>query len=272
MTTCGLCTPPLFTMRPRLERRRLSLQPELAAGADRGDGALSRRRTAPALEPSLEQDEEEEKKEQKYRVVVMGSARVGKTALISQFLYDTFTPRYVKTVEDLHNGEYEVHGRTLKLEILDTSGSYQFPAMRKLSIRTADGFVLVYAIDDEDSFEQVRQLREEILEEKPSGVPIVVVANKCDLASRRQVPETQGSLVELEWDHGFVQTSAKENINIVQVFKELLSQAKVRYDLSPAVEKRRQSLPAAQLSANQLKHLQSISRKHNSKRSSCIIA
>ena len=63
MTTCGLCTPPLFTMRPRLERRRLSLQPQLAAA----DGALSRRRTAPALEPSLEQEEEEEKKEQKYR-------------------------------------------------------------------------------------------------------------------------------------------------------------------------------------------------------------
>ena len=61
----------------------------------------------------------------------------------------------MKTVEDLHNGEYEVHGRTLKLEILDTSGSYQFPAMRRLSIRTADGFVLVYAIDDADSFEQV---------------------------------------------------------------------------------------------------------------------
>ena len=58
-------------------------------------------------------------------------------------------------MEDLHNGEYEVHGRTLKLEILDTSGSYQFPAMRKLSIRTADGFVLVYSIDDEESFEQV---------------------------------------------------------------------------------------------------------------------
>ena len=63
----------------------------------------------------------------------------------------------------------------------------------------------------------MRQLREEILQEKSSGVPIVVVANKCDLEEHRQVPDTQGSLVELEWDHGFVQTSAKENINIVQV-------------------------------------------------------
>ena len=64
---------------------------------------------------------------------------------------------------------------------------------------------------------QVRQLREEILQEKPAGVPIVVVANKCDLEESRQVADTHGSLVELEWEHGFVQTSAKENINIVQV-------------------------------------------------------
>ncbi|XP_037094445.1 ras-related protein Rap-1-like [Pollicipes pollicipes] len=201
----------------------------------------------------------------------MGSAMVGKTALISQFLYDKFSPRYVRTVEDLHNGEYEVHGRTLNLEILDTSGAYQFPAMRRLSIRTADGFILVYAIDDANSFEQVRQLRDEIIQEKSSGVPIVVVANKCDLEGQRVVPTSQASVVELEWEHGFVQTSAKENINIVQVFKELLSQAKVRYDLSPAVEKRRQSLPVTQLSDGQLKHLQNISRK-NAKRTSCVIS
>ena len=80
--------------------------------------------------------------------------RLGKTLKDHLYVYRV-SGRYVKTVEDLHNGEYEVHGRTLKLEILDTSGSYQFPAMRKLSIRTADGFVLVYAIDDAESFEQV---------------------------------------------------------------------------------------------------------------------
>jgi len=270
MTTCSLCGPPLpSVMRPRPERRRLSLQPQPEAG--RADLGLSRRKTAPALEPSIEADEDDEQLAQKYRVVVMGSARVGKTAVISQFLYDTFTPRYVKTVEDLHTGEYEVHGRTLNLEILDTSGSYQFPAMRRLSIRTADGFILVYAIDDPESLEQVKQLRDEIIEEKSSGVPIVVVANKGDLEEQRLVPTSQASLVELEWEHGFVQTSAKENVNIVKVFKELLSQAKVRYDLSPAVEKRRQSLPVAQLSPGQLKHLQNISRK-NAKRSSCVVS
>ena len=44
----------------------------------------------------------------KYRVVVMGAAKVGKTAIINQFLYDSFTPKYTRTIEEMHHGEYEV--------------------------------------------------------------------------------------------------------------------------------------------------------------------
>ena len=50
----------------------------------------------------------EEKFSKKYRVVVMGAAKVGKTAIINQFLYDSFSPKYTKTVEEMHHGEYEV--------------------------------------------------------------------------------------------------------------------------------------------------------------------
>ncbi|KAI5712252.1 hypothetical protein M8J75_006956 [Diaphorina citri] len=90
----------------------------------------------------------------KRRVVVMGGARVGKSSIISQFLYDRFISRYKETVEELHRGEYELpDGAQLTLDILDTSGAYQFPAMRELSISTADAFVLVYAVDDASTWD-----------------------------------------------------------------------------------------------------------------------
>jgi len=58
----------------------------------------------------------------RYRIVVMGSAAVGKTCIISRLLYERFVTEYKATVEELHSGDYELDGRPLTLDFLDTSG------------------------------------------------------------------------------------------------------------------------------------------------------
>ena len=199
-----------------------------------------------------------------YRLVVMGAAGVGKTCIVNRFLYENFIHEYTATVEELHRGEYEVNGVSLTLDILDTAGAFPFPAMRKLSIRTGDAFVLVYSIDDEDSFDEVKKIREQIIEEKGDEfVPIVIVGNKIDKevqivdsdsdtgsvssidCSVRPVGKTTAeTTATLDWETGYIEASAKDDINIVGIFQELLSQAKIQYALSSAVKKRRQSSPS----------------------------
>lgn len=121
----------------------------------------------------------------KHKIVVMGSPRTGKSSIIQQFLYNTFSPKYKRTIEEMHHGDFEVNGVHLTLEILDTSGENEFPAMRNLSISNADAFVLVYDICDASSFEDLQAIRDQILETKGSpNVPIVVVGNKLDLESK----------------------------------------------------------------------------------------
>lgn len=115
----------------------------------------------------------------------MGAAKVGKSAIINQFLYGTFTPKYKRTVEEMHHGDFNVSGIHLTLDILDTSGSYEFPAMRDLSIKSADAFVLVYDVNDVNTFHEVKTLRALILNTK-GVVPIVVVGNKLDLVENEQ--------------------------------------------------------------------------------------
>lgn len=99
---------------------------------------------------------------------------------------------------------------------------------------------------------------------------------------------TTESVVTVDWENGFVEASAKDNVNVSQIFKELLVQAKVKYNLSPALRRRRrQSLPTGPQgppgssptpptqphvpSPAQLAHLQQIRERH-SKRNSCIIS
>ncbi|CAG2056940.1 unnamed protein product [Timema podura] len=267
----------------------------------------------------------------RHKIVMMGAAKVGKSSLISQFLYGTFSPKYKRTIEEMHHGDFNVGGVSLTLDILDTSdkattltanegqvpsrtpiiqsfyhlflcsnnvkvmfaGSYEFPAMRALSISSAEAFVLVYDITDADTFEEVRTLRDQIHETKGNtAVPIVVVGNKVDLAEEgsRQVEfSTTESVVTVDWENGFVESSAKDNTNVTQVFKELLAQAKVKYNLSPALrKKRRQSMARHSISEgstaspsthsiipspSQLQHLEQIRERHSgSKRNSCTLS
>lgn len=86
----------------------------------------------------------------------------------------------------MHHIQYTESGYTATIELLDTSDYQNFPAMRDLAIRQGHAFILVCSVDMEDSFEQVKNLRHEILRIKQSQnpaarIPIVVVANKTDL-------------------------------------------------------------------------------------------
>ncbi|XP_031730518.1 rasd family member 4 [Anarrhichthys ocellatus] len=187
----------------------------------------------------------EVKEKTQVRLVFLGAAGVGKTALIQRFLQDTFEPKHRRTVEELHSKEYDIGGVKITVEILDTSGSYSFPAMRKLSIQNSDAFALVYALDDAESLEAVKSLRDEIMEIKEDkNMPIVVVGNKSDREQERQVSNKDVlSTVEQDWNNSYLETSAKDNTNVVEVFKELLQQANLPSRLSPALRRRRETFP-----------------------------
>uniref|UniRef100_T1IYA5 Dexamethasone-induced Ras-related protein 1 n=1 Tax=Strigamia maritima TaxID=126957 RepID=T1IYA5_STRMM len=79
------------------------------------------------------------------RLVILGSSKVGKSAIVSRFLSNRFEDNYTPTIEDFHRKLYRIRGEVYQLDILDTSGNHPFPAMRRLSFLTAflmdfDGF------------------------------------------------------------------------------------------------------------------------------------
>src|SRR5215469_9428932 len=97
-----------------------------------------------------------------FKVVVLGSGGVGKSALTVKFVSGSFMEKYDPTIEDFYRKEIEVDGSPSVLEILDTAGTEQFASMRDLYIRNGQGFIVVYSITSLQTFYDIKMMREQI--------------------------------------------------------------------------------------------------------------
>ena len=90
--------------------------------------------------------------------------------------------------------------------------------MRDLYMKNGQGFVLVYSITAQSTFNDLQDLREQILRVKDTDdVPMVLVGNKCDLEDERVVGKDQGVNLARQFNCAFMETSAKAKINVNDV-------------------------------------------------------
>ena len=102
--------------------------------------------------------------------------------------------------------------------------------MRRLCISTANGFVLVYSITNQDTFEEVKIILSQIKKERTNflEIPCVIVGAMTDMENWRQVEKFDA----LNWmcnegfTGGFVETSAKEGEGVIDIFTLLFRQYK----------------------------------------------
>ncbi|CAH1114995.1 unnamed protein product [Psylliodes chrysocephalus] len=167
-----------------------------------------------------------------YRVVVFGAGGVGKSSLVLRFVKGTFRESYIPTIEDTYRQVISCNKNICTLQITDTTGSHQFPAMQRLSISKGHAFILVFSVCSRQSLEELRPIFDVIRELKGpdlSQIPIMLTGNKCDeSAELREVSTSEGQAQAAEWGVSFMETSAKTNHNVKQLFQELLNLEKSR--------------------------------------------
>jgi len=111
------------------------------------------------------------------------------------------------------------------LEILDTAGTEQFTAMRDLYMKNGQGFVLVFSIIAQSTFNDLPDMREQILRVKEiPTIPMVLVGNKCDLADERIITTEQGETQAKNFGARFLEASAKTKTNVENIFITLVRQ------------------------------------------------
>ncbi|XP_070791768.1 GTP-binding protein Di-Ras2 [Pituophis catenifer annectens] len=165
-----------------------------------------------------------------YRVVVFGAGGVGKSSLVLRFVKGTFRDSYIPTIEDTYRQVISCDKSICTLQITDTTGSHQFPAMQRLSISKGHAFILVYSVTSRQSLEELKPIYEQICQIKgdTESFPIMLVGNKNDEDHNREVQTADGEAMAKKWKCAFMETSAKMNHNVKELFQELLNLEKRR--------------------------------------------
>jgi len=160
------------------------------------------------------------------KIVVLGGGGVGKSALTIRLVTDNFLEEYDPTIEDSYRKQVSIDNTVALLDILDTAGQEEFASMQDQWIREGKGFLLVYTITSQQSFDEMKTFYKSILRTKDADkVPLVIAGNKCDLRDindPNQVSTADGKALAAEWGCPFFETSAKDKINNEECFYEVV--------------------------------------------------
>ena len=125
----------------------------------------------------------------------------------------------------------------------DTAGQERFRTITSSYYRGAHGIIVVYDVTDSDSFDNVKQWLHEIDRYACEGVNKLLVGNKCDMASKKQVEYNSAKEFADSLSIPFLETSAKNATNVEQAFMTMASEIKNRMASTPAMKSNPTTLP-----------------------------
>jgi len=158
----------------------------------------------------------------KYKLVFLGDQAVGKTSIITRFMYDKFDNTYQATIGiDFLSKTMYLEDRTVRLQLWDTAGQERFRSLIPSYIRDSSVAVIVYDVTNRTSFLNTAKWLEEVRAERGNDVIIMFVGNKTDLVDKRQVSIEDGENKAKEWGVMFIETSAKAGFNIKALFRKI---------------------------------------------------
>ena len=186
-----------------------------------------------------------------YKLVVVGDGGVGKTALVIQLALNHFVETYDPTIEDSYRKQVVIDQQACIIEVLDTAGQEEYTALRDQWIRDCEAAVLVYSATSRSSFSridrfhnQIRRVKESTAAQpsigapttsgiyaswsQPAAIPVMLVANKADKEKEREVSTAEGFALARELHCMFVESSAKDCINVEKAFFDLVRELRRR--------------------------------------------
>ncbi|CAH8867077.1 unnamed protein product [Trichobilharzia szidati] len=178
------------------------------------------------------------------KLLALGDSNVGKTSLLYQYTDNIFNPRFTTTVgvdfrqKRLVRESRDSEGllgpkQRLHLQLWDTAGQERYRSLCTVFLRDAMGFLLVFDLTNENSLQNCREWMNLLCQHAYCDRPdVVLVGNKFDLTSERQVSMSAANAMARELDVPYIETSAATGYQVTAAVDRLLDLVMTRIEAS----------------------------------------
>ena len=176
-----------------------------------------------------------------YKLLLLGDSTVGKTCFLIKYTDQSFQDIHMATI----GLDYRVktmklkNNKEVKIQIWDTAGQDRFRSITKNYYKGSHGIILIYDITNRRTFENVQKWISQIREETSQNVVIYLIGNKIDMKEERKVSSEEGKKLADELGLPFMETSAKEGININEVFDDIVERVDKVFGNIPTAPKKK---------------------------------
>ena len=163
-----------------------------------------------------------------FKILLIGNSNVGKSSLFLRFVDEIWKENFVPTIGvDFKIKSIKINNKIIKLQIWDTAGQERFKSILSSYYKGANGILLLYDITNVNSFKSLSNWLIDIEKNSSKNVKKILIGNKCDLNELRKIPINKGKEFADTYNMKFIETSAKNNVNINECFnilgKELIN-------------------------------------------------
>ena len=155
------------------------------------------------------------------KYIVIGDSSVGKSNILLRYTHNQFNEEYQSTIGvEFGAKNIKINNKIYRIQIWDTAGQENFRSITRAYYKNSVCAFVVYDISNRESFDNAQNWIEDCKTQSPKTIFLVLVGNKCDLESSRQVNYDEGMQLANNYKMLFYETSAKTGLNINEIFNK----------------------------------------------------